>query len=337
MSLDDPATAEGDFQRTPLPHLLVYMADRRLTGALFLCEPSGAEHILRFEWGTPVKVQPGDGYALFGEMLVEAGIVSDSVVNEALATKGLLGDVLILTGHADPEILERIAAAQHERRMVRLFALPPETSYRYFDGHPALSEGMGPACRGDVPRLLMAGLRAHPRASMSLSRLMEKLGDLKLRLHPDAVLERFGWTDEEACVATTVLMDRPTFTDLLSAGVAEVDVVRRVVYALLITRQIDLGQKAPPLGAEETPPAVAVGRVQLMPAVHRSGAAAPDPAGDGERAAVMPRTLRRRKAEAPTSAPADCEEEPVSDVVEIGGGHPERPRDTGTGGQAGES
>jgi len=314
------------------------MADRRLTGALFLHEADGTEHVVRFEHGTPVKVRPGDGYALFGEMLVEQGIVSDQVVAEALATKGLLGDVLILTGHAEPVILERVAAAQHERRIVRLFSLPPETSYRYFDGHTALLEGMGPSCRGDVPRLLMAGLRAHPRACMSLGRLMDKLGDRHLRLHPDAVLERFGWTDEEACVATTVLMDRPTFTDLLAAGVADGDVVRRVVYALLITRQLDIGQKATPFGVEDTPPVVAVGRVQLMPAVHRLGAAAPDPAGDGERAAVMPRTLRRRKSDAeqtPTPEdPAECDDEAaVSDVIELAGPpFPARHGDTGTDG-----
>jgi hypothetical protein len=347
MSLDDPATAEGDFLRTPLPHLLVYMADRRLTGALFLCEPDGTEHIVRFEEGAPAKVFSGDRYALFGELLIEAGVVEEQVVREALATKGLLGDVLILTGHAVPETLERIAAVQHERRVVRLFGLPSETSYRYFDGDPALAEDAGRVHCRDVLHLIMAGLRSHPRSGMSLSRLLEKLGEARLRLHPDAALERFGFTDEEACVASAVLMDRPTFVDLLSTGVAESSVVRRVVYALLLTRQLDSGarqleggQKVLPLGAGDVAPAIAVGRVALVPAIHRSGAAAPDPAGDGERAAVMPRTLRRRKQATEPQQPGvghDGEEEPVSDVVEIGGPYGERARDTGTAGSGSSS
>src|SRR5262245_27292162 len=191
-----PATAEGDLHRTPLPHLLVYMADRRLTGALFLREPDATEHIMRFEWGIPVRVLPGDRYAMFGELLIEQGIVASEVIEGALATKGLLGDVLILTGHADGDTLERVATLQLERRIAHLFGLPEATSYSYFDGHGALTEGAGPACRGDVLRVLMCGLRAHPRSAMSLSRLMEKLNEIRLRMHPDAALDRFGWTDE---------------------------------------------------------------------------------------------------------------------------------------------
>ncbi len=375
MAPDDPAaTAEGDFQRTPLPHLLVYMADRRLTGALFLREPQGTEHVVRFEWGAPVRVAPGDQFAMFGELLVEAGIVREEVVQGALAAKGLLGDVLILTGHADADELESVASEQLVRRLVRLFALPQATSYRYFDGHPALADA-APGCRADVLRILLEGFRAHPRAGLSLSKLLERLGDTPLRLHPDAQLERFGFDAPESAVIASIVEEAPSFVVLLSSGVADAGVVRRVVYALLLTRQLDLGQKSLPLGFEDMPPPVALGRVNLASAIHRLGAAAPDPAGDGERAAVMPRTLRRRKrreewaAQSPPNVPivggdleeepvssdvievcppgADTsgthagkalpdpeneEEEPVSDVIETGGG---RARDTGTGGPNG--
>ena len=209
MPLDDPApTAEGDFRRTPFPHLLVYMADRRLSGVLFLQEPQGLEHVVRFEWGAPVRVMPGDGFALFGEMLVEAGIVREEVVRGALATKGLLGDVLILTGHAEADELESVASEQLLRRMVRLFALPPDTRYRYFEQHDALTSPT-PGCRVDVLKLLLEGLRAHPRSGLSLSKLMERLGETPLRMHPDALLERFGWSDEETPVIQAILADRP--------------------------------------------------------------------------------------------------------------------------------
>lgn len=335
MPPDIPATAEGDLHRTPLPHLLVYMADRRLTGALFLCEPEGPEHIVRFEWGVPVKVCPGDSHAMFGELLIEQGVVSRDVVDAALATKGLLGDVLILTGHADADTLERMAALQLERRIAHLFGLPEATSYRYFDGHKALTEGAGPACRGHVLRVILCGLRAHPRSGMSLSRLMERLHDIKLRMHTDAALDRFGWDEDESRVAAAVQRDQPTIVELLSTDVADSDTIRRVVYALLLTRQLDMGQRMPPLGVEETPPVVAVGRVSLKPAVvHRAGAAVPDLPGDGERAAVVPRTLARRSKSPSDSVRVDPpdveEEEPVSDVVEIGGPRSTRPRDTGT-------
>src|SRR5262249_47675157 len=152
---------------------------------------------------------------------------------------------------------ERIASLQLERRIAHLFGLPVATSFSYYDGHHALAEGAGPTCRGEVLRVLMCGLRVHPRAGMSLSRLMEKVNEVRLRMHPDAALDRFGWTDEEWKVATVVLDGQPTIVDLLASDVADSDTIRRVVYALLLTRQLDMGRKMPPLGVEETPPVVA--------------------------------------------------------------------------------
>lgn len=335
MSPEETPTAEGDLQRTPIPHLLVYMADRRLTGALLLKEPGGAEHVVRFEWGAPVHASSPDGYAMFGELLVDAGIVGQKVIDKALATQGLLGDVLILTGHADSEALERMASWQLERRLLRLFGLPPATSYRYFDGTGALPRSAAPGSRVDLLRLLSSGLRAYPRSGMPLGRLMDRLADLRLAMHPEALLDRFCFTDEEIRVTDAVVADQPAFVDLLSAEVAESPVVSRVVYVLLLTRQLDLGLRLPPMGREEAPPPATVGRVQLRAAVHRVGAAAPDPVGDGERAAVLPRTFRRRRAAlaAAGAAPAEVGEpvsdvcEPVSDVVELApppGGGPRR-------------
>lgn len=305
-----------------MPHLLVYMADRRLTGMLLLKEPAGTEHVVRFDWGAPVHTSSTDGYALFGEILVESGIVSQSVVDDALATKGLLGDVLILTGHADGETLERMASWQLERRMMRLFGLPAATSYRYFDGGGTLAETGGPGSRVSLLRLLAAGVRAHPRAGMPLARMMENLGERPLRLHPEAAVDPFCFAEEEARVVEVVLASRPSFVDLLASEVADARVVSRVVYILLLTRQLDLGTRTAPLGVEDASSAAAVGRVRLRPAVHRAGAAAPDPAGDGVRAAVQPRTFRRRRDSLARAVAADVSTdsdrcEPVSDVVEL--------------------
>ena len=270
------------------------MADRRLTGVLVLQEPQGLEHVVRFELGAPVRVAPGDQFAMFGEMLVEAGIVNEEVVHNALATKGLLGDVLILTGHAEADELESVASEQLLRRMVRLFGLSPETTYRYFDGSKALADA-APGCRADVLRLLIEGLRAHPRSGLPLSKLLDRFGETPLKMHAEARLDRFGFDEEEVTVVRAILEAQPSLVDLLASESADSGVVRRVVYTLLLTRQLDLGQKTLPLGCEDVGPPVTLGRLNLASAVHRIGAAAPDPVGDGERAAVMPRTLRRRR------------------------------------------
>src|SRR6185436_7589488 len=90
------ATAEGELGRQPLAHLLVYALDHRLTGALFLTTADSTEHVVRLSRGVPVKVRPGDRFALLGEMLVEAGAIDQKTLDGALATPGLLGDVLLL-------------------------------------------------------------------------------------------------------------------------------------------------------------------------------------------------------------------------------------------------
>lgn len=292
MSPEGPPTAEGDFVRTPFPHLLVYMWDRRLSGALSLNEPDGTEHVVRFERGAPVHVTAADGYARFGELLVDAGIVSQRVIDKALATKGLLGDVLILTGHADGESLERMASWQLERRLLRLFGLPPATTFRYFEGP---TDGACPGSRTNLMRLIASGLRAYPRCGMPLTRMMERFSELRLALHADAVTDRFSFTDEEHRVLERIASEPPMFVDLLSAEGLDAAVISRVVYVLLLTRQIDLGPRQSPINAEDGPTATAVARMQLRPALHRSGAAAPDLSGDGERAKVLPRTFRRRR------------------------------------------
>lgn len=300
MHVVGPATAEGDLERTPFAHLLVYAADRRLTGAMILNEPGGAEHVIQLARGAAVKVRPGDAYALFGDLLVEDGLVSRETVEAALATRGLLGDVLLLTGCVDAGTLEWVAEVQFVKRMVRLFSLSPETRYRYFEGHEALSAWGGePACV-DPLALLWAGLREHGARSSRLGQTLVRLGAAPLKLHPALDPGRFGFRGPELHVIEQMQQATPTLEDLLASAIAPAEALRSLVYALVITRYVDLGNGALPVGASPSlRPGSApssqkqqtLGKMQLRPTLHRLGAAAPDPVGDGERA---PPSIRSR-------------------------------------------
>ncbi|WP_437939951.1 hypothetical protein [Sorangium sp. So ce341] len=299
MSADGPATAEGDLERTPFAHLFVYAVDHRLTGALILVEPTGAEHTLRIVRGSPVKIRPSDGYARLGEILLEEGVISADILSDALATRGLLGDVLLLTGLLDAPTIDWLAQVQFVRRMVRLFDLPPETTYRYFDGLDVLADWGGDPAKVDPLGLLWAGLRDHGERSTRLERTLERIESVPLRLHPALEPGRFGFSEGELAVLDVVQSSAPSLPALIRSGVAPESTVRKLIYALAITRYLDFG-KGIPVGAEPSssvPPASAaslsLGRMQLRPTVHRVGAAAPDPAGDGERAPVLGRGRRR--------------------------------------------
>src|SRR5262249_10310521 len=132
-----------------------------------------------------------DAYARLGEMLVDAGAINVTTLEKALTTRGLLGDVLLLAGCVDRVTLERLAEQQFVRRMVRLFGLPPETTYAYHDGDPELADWGGDPSGVDPLALLWCGLREHAEVSSRIDSTLWRLGDAPLRIHEAAVLGRF--------------------------------------------------------------------------------------------------------------------------------------------------
>lgn len=321
------ATAEGDLGHTPLAHLLVYAVERRLTGALFLTDPRGATHVVRLVRGTPVKVRPGDNHALLGELLVERRAISPQTLEGALLAKGRLGEVLMLSGSIGAQLLEQVLVEQFRRRMVRLFALPPETIYRYYDGHFELVDWGAEPSSIDALAVIWAGLRAHADASSMMPGAIARLGDAPMRFHPNAPLARFQFNAEDCDVLELLQANPLSLPELMSYEAAPEEILRPMVYLLLITRQFDIGMGTAPVGYEErlsqpaSIPGFNVGRLQLKSEAHRSGAAAPDPPGDGERAAVV----ARRRTKNRTSRPADVEGGPPSNPAQSASLHEVRP------------
>ncbi len=320
MASDTAATAEGDLARTPFAHLLVYAVDRRLTGALFLREPLGSagspvEHVVRFARGAPVKVRPGDGFARLGEMLVEAGALSPATLVEALATKGLLGDVLLLAGCVDRDRLEATCESQFHKRMTRLFTLPVETTFRYCDGHVELLDYGGDPASPDPLAILWAGLKAHGGTPAMVEATLSRLGDLPLRIHPQATVAQLALSGDEARVIEQLRSCPEGLGALGARDLLSKERLRQLVYALAITRQLDVGSSAMPVGALDPTRTTSrsLGRVQLRPTTHRLGAAAPDAPGDGERGAASskPTTGPRKPVMTPLSTQRLRDEPPV--------------------------
>ncbi len=327
MGFDTPATAAGDLARTPFAHLLVYAVDRRLTGALFISEPPSAgaapvEHVVRFARGTPVKVRLGDAFAPLGELLIEAGALSRETLADALATQGLLGDVLLLAGCVDRHRLEAVCEKQFQMRMTRLFALPEGATFRYCDGHIELLDYGGDPASVDALTILWAGLKAHGGPCGVVDTTLSRLGDLPLRIHPQATVSRLALTDDEMRVIDHLHWRPERLAALAKRELLAQDRLRQLVYALAITRQLDLGSSATPVGSLEArrPPSgstssTSVGRVQLKPTTHRMGAAAPDASGDGERSSkpvtgrrpiMTPLSTQRMRDELPTLHDAEA-------------------------------
>jgi hypothetical protein len=309
----------GELRTTPFAHILVYALDRRLTGALFLDDPSGARHVVRFVEGTPVKVRPGDGYARLGALLMEAGLITEEALAAALLKDGLLGAALVKSRHADHATVESVVIEQFFMRVVHLFELPGETRYTYVDGDPELAFYGGEPSWADPLALLWAGLREHGHLSSMMDRMIHRMGDAPIRLHPASNLERFDFTAGELAAISRIQEQPRPLAELTAMRVAPADTLRRMIYALIITRHLDFGQGAVPVGfvgspgappppVEEAPPPLStraalasvppapmcepdaslptpskpLGRLLLRTLAVPIGAAAPDIPGDGE-------------------------------------------------------
>jgi len=295
MAADLPATAEGNLERTPTAHLLVYAVDQRLTGEFVFLEPSGIEHVVMLSDGAPVKIRSTDRYARLGEMLIEAGAIDEATLRDALATQGLLGDVLLLAGRVEHDVLERVATEQFVRRMVRLFGLPPQTTFRYYNGRASLRNGADPPSRVDPLAILWAGLRQHGAARSLIQSALSMIDEPRVRLHPRATIERLSLGEDEVRAIEIIKSCHDPLHSLRFSGLLSEEELGRLAYALMITRQIEIGANTTPVGvsdgirdAKAPSSGVALARLRLRSASYREGAAAPDPPGDGERRSSVP-------------------------------------------------
>ena len=296
---DGPAAAEGDLGQTPFAHLAVYALDRRITGELFLCEPPAEgqtepaqPHVIRFEGGMPTKIKMGDDFARLGQLLLEKEAIDQATLDAALSTHGgLLGDVLVLSGYAESSVIEDLLVTQFTRRMTRFYSLPPQTQFKYFDKSDTLKSWGGDPSGIDPFALLWSGIECHGECSTQMGATLELVQATPLKLHPKAPYARFSMCAEAVDVVELLALDPTPYEELVALDSVPAEMVKKVIYALLITRQLDIGKATTPVGVEERPATVA--KVALKSTVHRLGAAAPDAPGDGERTPVRPMSIRR--------------------------------------------
>ncbi|WP_437677995.1 DnaJ domain-containing protein [Sorangium sp. So ce131] len=241
----DPPTAEGTLARTPLVHLLVYMLDRRLTGTTCFVDPEGVRHGIFFSEGVPAKIWTGTIIAPLDRVILELGLLDEATLRETLRDitrrRVLHGRLLVSRGLLDRETVFGVLRQQLVRKLVALYDLAPETRYAYYDGQNLLASYGGPELIGCEPlAVIMAGVRLHaddPLIDATLDRIHQR----QIGLHIEAEMKRFQLHRDEAAVVDLLRTRRMTLAELVSAGVAQERVVRLTIYALAITRHLDLG------------------------------------------------------------------------------------------------
>lgn len=240
-------SAQGSLTRTPFSHLLLYVFDRGLSGTMIFREPAAdgdrpVEHAIYVESGAPTKAVLQRRRASLGSLLVADGALEQEQLQSDPITQppdddALLESELLDLGLVDESAIATARCVQLRERLEELFGLPTKSEYAFFAGLDLLEERWG-RIGGAVETLplIAGGLREHPERA-SMDRMLGRLGEHSLRLHPSADLDAFEFADDERVIADVIGRESPTLEDVL-AVFSDHEVVKRVVYCLLLTRNV---------------------------------------------------------------------------------------------------
>ncbi|MCC6521106.1 MAG: DnaJ domain-containing protein [Polyangiaceae bacterium] len=341
-------TAQGTLERTPLVHQLVYGLDQRLTGSTLLVSPEGGRCAIYFQDGLPSKVRTWQTVWPLDRTLVDMGLVGERELMtslRAVSQSGALhGRYLVEHGLLDEESLRLALTRQLELKLQFMLALPAASRYAYYAEANVIEAYGGPELTPCQPMpLIMAGVRLRG-GDPAVEQALARLGNHRLALHPEADPDAFDLGGDEAQIVAALLADPVPLSALLARRVAPDAVVRATIYALVITRQLELGAggrpplvvhveglprrfapprpvrtparagvaPAPPARAHAAPPGPTASQVPPAPSrpgepavAVRGAATAPEPRRGEARAAVPPPPRSQPSAEsAPDVAPA---------------------------------
>jgi tetratricopeptide (TPR) repeat protein len=249
------ATARGNLEATPLPHVLVYMLDHSLTGSVVFEGTSGGrgtDDTIYFVDGVPAKIRLNDTVALLGEVLVEEGAIDETAIAGAVEASQRLGTLLgeFLVGDERVSREALAAALEHQllRKIGHLANLAPEIEYAFYQDADLL-EGWGGEITVTHPlNPILASVR-HWSDRARVRATLTRIGKHPLMVHAECDLSNLAVAPEEQQVVEAICNERIAFPQLLARGLAAEEVVASLVYSLAVTRQFAFtGQQKGPMG-----------------------------------------------------------------------------------------
>jgi HD-GYP domain-containing protein (c-di-GMP phosphodiesterase class II) len=240
--------AVGALSKTPFPHLMVHTLDRALTGTVVLIEDQGEfidEHAVLVRQGRPAKVYTSNLVTPLSSMLVAAGLVEkeqleDGSLRKVAGDEAQLEHELCARASVSTAELEKIRSEQVLQRLSSLFKLPRDSTYYAFFADSDLVQPLWGKLEGSVATraALARGIREHPD-DVTMDLVLARANDYVPKLRPQADLDGFAFRPEELDVVMRISRE-PMLTQRLLASSSDVDVTRRVLYTLLLTRSLAL-------------------------------------------------------------------------------------------------
>lgn len=202
--------AKGTLQKSPVVHLLVYAADNNLEGTLLLQNDSERSAIY-FRDGRPCKTQTKHATMKLADL--EADDVDKRLRQHMVDEVGYM------------------------------MQLPEETKFSFFAARDLLSaQPVAVELRGDPLPLIMMGVRKYMDYD-AFDQVLPKVANVPLVLHERASPARLGLKPNERPVLMLLRERELTLNDMLADEQVDEDAAQRVIYAMVITRQLVLGDE----------------------------------------------------------------------------------------------
>lgn len=219
--------------------------DRKLSGTLCLETPTtGGRTLILLKDGVVANLRPAGPVARLGELLIELAAVHETTIEVAATTRSgprLLGQKLVEAGVVDASTLESALREQLVRRMLWAGRMPASTRYAFVEGDNLLADwGKGPI-EIDPLALFWSYIKVNA-TPQEIDAALTRISDKDLKLHSRARTQRFQFAPKIQG-ALDVLRARPqSLETLLKTNLVDTDTLRRVLYALAVTRHLDLGR-----------------------------------------------------------------------------------------------
>lgn len=285
-------TTEGTFAKTPLPNVLLYARERKMTGSFIVRNPpvgpdgeaddGVGESVVVVAQGAIVAVRLPRFSQNLAWVLHELGELGDDEfirAQQALDAPGAeVIPTLLKLGAANPKTLDLALREQLRRKVAALFGHPQGT-YAYYADVDLLPDSDRARSPEDVFPIVWRGLQAAPPTDAAMAVVFEKIGQRALRLREGNEFERFEFGPELG-LAPTQLRTAPSSPEQLMGLAPDPALVRTMLYLLALTKQIEaVSITATPTSAAPAPAPVAI-TTSIAPPVARKDPTSAPPAGD---------------------------------------------------------
>ncbi|MBI5533483.1 MAG: PrsW family intramembrane metalloprotease [Deltaproteobacteria bacterium] len=240
------AAATGTLTRTPLGHLVVYMLRRRLEGSIVLQGTVGDEHVVYFRAGAPALVKTDFVVPSMGEIALSLGFIDQKMHDETLQAVGRSGilhlELLRSVARLSIEQFEACLKEHVFQSMLALFrSLPASASYAF---HPEVNlastqEDDSGMPVDPYPLLWRAACTANIDSEIEAT--LGRLEKATVELPADAVVDDFAFGRKELLAVELLRGKASSLEALIGTGALDELQWKRVVYVLLITRNLLVG------------------------------------------------------------------------------------------------